>query len=566
LKDAIIGYAGNGADFGVHIDYYEEKEPLGTVGGIKEIEDMLTEDFLVFYGDVMIDMNLPRLMKFHRDKKSDCTLVLHPNDHPFDSDLVETDDDGRVVAFHPKPHPEGFIYKNLVNSGAYFMSPEILPFLRKGQKADFGRDVFPAIYKKLKMFGYNTSEYLKDMGTPERLEQVRKDYVSGKIARSNFDKKQHAVFLDRDGVINIERSFIHSPGEMELYPFTARAVRKINESEYKAIVVTNQSVIARNLCTIEELNNVHKKMETDLGNKGAKIDALYYCPHHPDKGYPEERSEYKIDCMCRKPKPGMLLNAAEDYNIELTRSYMIGDSHRDILAGKNAGCITVGVMTGYGLKKTPVRPDYFFTNLEEAVSFIIDEPFAKAYNKIKDFTMKIPRIIVIGGNSRSGKSTLASYLQLKFEEEGLMTLKIELDNWILPEGERTPGMNVFHRFQQELMEKEIQQILSGIKIEKTIYPNHPDRIPLPVVYQYEGADIIIIEGVIALSSQTIRGLATVKVFIDVPDEVQKKRIKQYYLWRGKTEKEIENLYSRRFKDEYQIIKKAINFADFIVKN
>ncbi len=566
LKEIIINYAGNGEDFGLNITYYVEKAPLGTVGGIKEIEDRLTEDFLVFYGDVMINMNLPRLIKFHHQKKSECTLVLHPNDHPYDSDLVEINDKGKVIAFHPKPHKEGIYYKNLVNAGAYLMSSKIMIFLEKGKKADFGREVFPAIYQKLEMYGYNTSEYLKDMGTPERLEQVIHDYNSEKIARSNYDVKQRAVFLDRDGVINVEKSFIHTPEDMELYPFTPAAIRKINASEYKAIVVTNQSVIARNLCSIEELDVVHKKMETDLGLQGAKIDALYYCPHHPDKGFPEERPEYKIDCTCRKPKPGMLLKAADDYNIELTRSFIIGDSHRDILAGKNAGCVTVGVMTGYGLKKTPLKPDYFFPNLEEAVNYIIDEPYARVFEKIDDFTAKVPRIIAIGGNSQSGKSTLATYLQLKFEEEGLMTLKIELDNWILPEQERTSNMNVFHRFQQELMEKELQQILSGIRVEKTIYPNHPDRIPLPVVYQYEGADVIIIEGVVALSSQVIRELANVKVFVDISDALQKKRLKQYYLWRGKSEKESTDIYNKRYKDEYQIIKKAINFADFVVKN
>ena len=566
LKDSIINHLGDGSRFDVQIEYFEEKEPLGTVGGIKEIENRLTSDFIVFYGDVMIDMNLPKFLKFHEDKKSDCTLVLHPNDHPFDSDLVETDDEGKIVAFHPKPHSKDFIYKNLVNAGAYIMSPKILPLLEKGKKADFGREVFPVIYNELNMFGYKTSEYLKDMGTPERLKEVNDAYTSGKMARSNFDFRQHAIFLDRDGVINIERSFIHKPEDMELYPFTAEAVKKINQSEYKSIIITNQSVIARNLCSFGELNEVHKKMETDLGNQHAKIDALYFCPHHPDKGYPEERKEYKIECSCRKPKPGLLLKAAEDYNIELTKSFMIGDSERDIFAGKNAGCTTIGVMTGYGLRKTSIRPDFFFADLKEAVDFIVDQPYLKAFEKIKDFSAKIPRIILIGGNSQSGKSTLASYLQCKFEEEGLMTLKIELDNWILPQHERTPEMNVFHRFQLELMEKELQKVLSGMRIEKTIYPNHPERIPIPVIYQYDGADVIIIEGVVALNSQVLKELATIKVFMDISDTLHKKRIKQYYLWRGKSEKEIKDLYASRYKDEYQLIKKAINFADFVIRN
>ena len=121
------------------------------------------------------------------------------------------------------------------------------------------------------------------------------------------------------------------------------------------------------------LELIHKKLETDLGNQRAYLDAIYYCPHHPDKGYPEERQEYKIECECRKPKPGMLLQAAKEFNINLNESWMIGDSERDIIAGKNAGCKTIGVKTGYGVAKASLKPDYFFANLSEAVDFILKD-------------------------------------------------------------------------------------------------------------------------------------------------------------------------------------------------
>ena len=129
-------------------------------------------------------------------------------------------------------------------------------------------------------------------------------------------------------------------------------------------------MVARNLCTEEGLQIIHNKLDTLLGNERAKLDALYYCPHHPDKGFPDENPAYKIDCPCRKPKPGMLLDAARDFNIDLSASFMIGDDERDIAAGKTAGVKTIGVRSGKGLRGSKLQPDYLFENVIEAIDFI----------------------------------------------------------------------------------------------------------------------------------------------------------------------------------------------------
>ena len=126
----------------------------------------------------------------------------------------------------------------------------------------------------------------------------------------------------------------------ELIDGVAEAIRKINALGYLAIVVTNQPVIARGEVSFEELDEIHNKMETLLGKEGAYLDAIYYCPHHPHKGYTGERPELKIECVCRKPNPGMLLRAADDFNIDLSKSWMVGDGENDIRAGQNAGCKT----------------------------------------------------------------------------------------------------------------------------------------------------------------------------------------------------------------------------------
>jgi D,D-heptose 1,7-bisphosphate phosphatase len=568
LKEPVISYFGDGSAFHASISYFEEPEPLGTVGGIKAIEDKLTEDFLVFYGDVMINMDVHRLVDFHRMKKSQCTLVLHPNDHPSDSDLVEADGDDRIVAFHPKPHFAARWYHNMVNAGAYVMSPEVLSFLEPGKKADFGRDVFPAIFRQLQMFGYHTSEYLKDMGTPERLHKVQKDWETGRIMRANYEYSQKAIFLDRDGVMNVEQSYISTPEELELFDYTAQAVKKINHSDFLSVVVTNQSAVARNLCTEDDVRLIHKKMETLLGKQGAWLDAIYYCPHHPDKGFPEENPEYKIDCECRKPKIGLFRRAIEKFNISAGDSYMIGDSERDIKAGFRAGCTTIGVRTGYGLRKTRILPDYTFNNLSEAVDFIVDDPlrpvFENFYKSFQDYHGSTPWIILIGGNARTGKSTLAAYLRIAFTRAGLQTLQVGLDSWILPEHKRAVAMNVYERFQLVSLESDILRLMAGQSLDLHTYVNHPDREPIPIFYDPSGARIIIIEGVVALSSENIRKLSHLKIFTRLTPGQFVARLYDYYSWRGKHNPEIESLMQKREMDEYQLIEKESKFADMII--
>lgn len=566
LKESILDYFWKGENHGVNIRYYEESEPLGTVGGIKALEKELNEDFIVVYGDVMVNMHLGYLINFHQQKKSDLTLVVHPNDHPYDSDLLETNEDGRITLFHPKPHSPGKYYGNLVNAGVYIMSPVVFDYLKKDKKADFGKDIFPKITDKIHMYGYNTSEYLKDMGTPERLKKVSFDLESGRIIRKSYEFPQKAIFLDRDGVINDDTELIHRPEDFKLYNHTARAIRKINQSDFLAIVATNQSVVARNLCTEEELKIIHNKMEQDLGHEHAWLDRIYYCPHHPDKGFPEENEVYKIDCECRKPKPGMLIQGAKEYHIDLSSSYMIGDNERDIAAGKAAGCITVGVATGKGLDTTKLLPDYFFNDLKEAVDFIIDDPLKDTVDIIIskiDFGKK-PFIISIGGNTQSGKSTLATYLKYTLEKKRIKVLRIELDNWIIPHSKRNKHHDVMLNFQHEKLVSDLVKILKGGAITTEGYARHPKRNPIPKTYRYNLEDIIIIEGVIALKSDTILEVSDLKIFKKIKASEHKKRVYAYLKWKGYIEKDIDNIWAERKQKEYDLINLTEQFADLVV--
>lgn len=357
LGHVIMDYFGDGRKFGVDISYFIEESPLGTAGALFKMPE-LTEDFLLLCGDVILNVDFNRFIEFHQKNNAWASLMAHPNGHPYDSSLLVTEilppqekggnpvDTHRVVKWMNK-EDERLYYKNRVNAGIEIISPQLLRETMKHfvprhpetpDKIDLDRDVLKPCISSGRIFAYDTPEYIKDMGTPERYYEVEKDIESGKVKARNLNNKQKAIFLDRDGTINKYVGFLTKPDQFELLPGVADAIKMINKSGYLAVVVTNQPVIARGDCTWEELQQIHDKMETDLGKEGAFVDAIYVCPHHKDKGFEGERPEYKYDCDCRKPKPGLFLKAAKDLNIDLTQSIMIGDGDNDVKAGQMAGC------------------------------------------------------------------------------------------------------------------------------------------------------------------------------------------------------------------------------------
>jgi len=340
LGEKISDFFGDGSRYGVHIDYIREEEPLGTAGALYYLKGKVTDDFLLINGDLLFDVDLRRLMDFHKTRRAAATLLAHPNDHPYDSAVLLSDGSGKVTGWLTKEEERGY-YRNCVNAGIHVLSPRLLDGMDASRKLDLDRELLKPRISSGQLFVYRSPEYVKDMGTPERIAQVERDLQTGLVRRKNLTQKQRAVFLDRDGTINRYVGFLRRAEEFELLDGAAQAVQRINRSGYLAIVVTNQPVIARGEVTWEELERIHCKMETLLGEKGAYLDDIFVCPHHPDRGFPGEVPAYKIDCDCRKPKPGLLLQAAERYNIDLAGSWMIGDRPQDAGAGAAAGCRTV---------------------------------------------------------------------------------------------------------------------------------------------------------------------------------------------------------------------------------
>lgn len=362
LGNIIMEYFGDGSGnspvtgepFGVHIDYYFEEEPLGNAGAMFKIKDKLTSDFLLLNADAMLDVDFNRFVAFHRKHGGLVTLFTHPNSHLYDSGLIIANKNGSVEKWLAKEDERPQYYRNRVNAGLHVINPEVLELVGinadsvgkvgvdgKPVKVDLDRQLLKPLAGTGRMFCYDSPEYVKDMGTPKRYYSVCKDCKEGRISAKNLKNKQKAIFLDRDGTINKYVGFLRNIDDFELIDGVAEAIRKINESGYLAVVVTNQPVVARGEVSFEELEEIHNKMETLLGKEGAYLDAIYYYPHHPHKGYEGERPELKIDCDCRKPRPGMLLKAAVDFNIDLSKSWMVGDGENDIKAGINAGCMTV---------------------------------------------------------------------------------------------------------------------------------------------------------------------------------------------------------------------------------
>ena len=367
LGACIRNYFGDGTDFGVSISYYEETEPLGTAGALFYLKDVLTEDFLLLNGDILFDVNFERFIQFHKSKKAKVTLFTHPSNHPYDSALILTDGEQRVLQWLHKEDPRTD-YKNRVNAGLHILSPSVLEMITTGKKTDLDRDILKPLISGGGIFAYDSPEYVKDMGTPERYQAVTQDLKIGRVAAKNLKNKQRAVFLDRDGTINVSKDFLKNREDFELIDGVAEALSQLNQLGFLVIVVTNQPVIARGECTVEELDGIHQRMERLLGEQGAYIDDLFYCPHHPDKGFEGEIPELKIECDCRKPKPGMLLKAAKRYNIDLERSYMIGDDQRDMIAGKAVGCCSILIRNGEESERG--NADWQAGSLVEAVKIL----------------------------------------------------------------------------------------------------------------------------------------------------------------------------------------------------
>ncbi|MBS0426084.1 MAG: HAD-IIIA family hydrolase [Proteobacteria bacterium] len=557
-------------DGSIRTRLFDDGEPRGTAGALLACIDALDDRFIVVYGDTLFDIDVSHMLAAHQAAGADVTLLLHPNDHPADSDLVEMDASGRVVAFHGYPHPAGAELRNLVNAAFYVVEKKALMAWRDFPvPCDFAKDLFPAMVRGgAHIAGYVSFEYIKDLGTPKRLDKVEQHLRSGVVARASRKQPQKAVFVDRDGTLNALRGYVRRPDELDPLPHAAEAVRALNNAEYRVVLVTNQPVLARGDCSFDDLRRIHNRLESRLGEEGAYLDAIYFCPHHPDSGFPGEVVALKVACDCRKPATGMMREAMAAMNIQVTESWMIGDSTADVLAAHSAGLRSVLVDTGEGGAdgKHVVQPDFRFPHVGAAADFIV-RTYPRLAALIEGWLDQIQSgdLILIGGLARNGKSTLASVLKCELVRRGLDATALSLDAWLRPEAQRQSG--VLGRYALDEARRDLGGWLAGgsVKIELQAYDRlRRDRGPARhVVLKQES--VLILEGVPALHADLGNSRRTWRFYIEGSEALRRIRVESDLVARGLADAQgAASCYLQRQEDEVPLVLATRSSADHVL--
>jgi len=479
-----------------------------------------------------------------------------------------------VTRIHPYPHPEGQRYRNKVNAAMVVMNRDILNgFESTQEKPDIAKHLFPyALAKGGTLLGYESVEYIKDMGTPERLAKVESDIVRGVPERLSSRSARRAIFLDRDGTLNVEKGLIRDPEDLTLIEGVSEAVKKINQSGYVSVVVTNQPVIARGEVTPQGLDRIHATLDTLLGVQGAYLDRILYCPHHPDSGYPGEVVDLKIRCDCRKPGTGMIDQATSMLTIDRAASWMIGDTTTDMEAARRAGVRSILVRTGQAGTdgKYPAEPDYVMPDLGTAVDWILEGHgtlSAEVATWIGD--LQHGRLMLIGGLSRSGKSTLAQVVKEQLALVGRTAHILSLDGWLKPTDQRSEGQGVGTRFDLAAATRFVVELLAQtqtVQVQVPIYERKSRSIRHePFNRSIHPSDLIIVEGVPALMCSELVSLSKMSLYTDVNRNERLERLHKDYAWRGMDIQEIDRLIASRDSDETEEVRRSAVRARFIIQ-
>jgi len=332
--------------FDFDIQVHLEDEPLGECGALWKISSLLSDTFLFVNGDLVFSMDLSRFYNFHCSSNSDLTLVTHVSDHPHDSDLLNAPNGYNIKHVFPKNQP------NHTSSSAYLGNAGIA-FLKKRVVSDLIPPSSPSnsslfhhiVPLCLEMpgyqaFSYNTSEYIKDMGTPDRFYQVESDLRASRLATKSYSTKQSVLFLDRDNTLIScpDHEYILDHKSLVYLDQYIQKLALLSKSFDFVCLVTNQPQISMGLLSIDLLDLIHGELVRFCLTYNLKIDVISFCPHHPHSGFEEEIIQLKIPCFCRKPNPGLLVEQAYFRNIDMSSSLFVGDSASDSIAASRAGC------------------------------------------------------------------------------------------------------------------------------------------------------------------------------------------------------------------------------------
>lgn len=554
--DLIIDFCKSNKNWGLNIQYVDEGEPRGTAGAVLNAFDHLEDQFLVVYGDTMFDVDLHRLQTFHSAiPNTAVTLFLHPNDHPMDSDIVEADIDGTIRHIHPYPHPEEMWLPNLVNAALYFMNRDALsPWLGVGGVLDFGKDIFPSLLRLgYKLRGYRSFEYIKDVGTPSRIDKVSSDFLSGRIKRSKIGSRQKVVLIGRTVLVMPESCRTLDLSALQLKDGVADGIAQLNASEHRVCMFYTDSMPSNSVVRSPEQYLANCKIETLLGRHSAYLDRIECnLKSSGDVSSSDQLLDAKQGRLWHT-SARTLQSVLVEMNADFQGSWLISNRVDDICQANRIGIRTIlvedtdmGSVDDYCSSTSFVAED-----IKSAVSFtvkgsqLLKQCIAGILRKIES-----GQIVLIGGHSRSGKSTLAQGIRDALKRQGRVCHIIETDRWILSASNR--GSGVVGRHDLESLRRLVKELAGrtcplAVSLPRYI-KSRRESIDNADMIQIEPSDVVIFEGVVALFFQSIVPNC-IKIFVEVEEQIRKSRMIREYHLRGESAV-VESIYEERFKDEW----------------
>jgi mannose-1-phosphate guanylyltransferase/phosphomannomutase len=506
-------------------------------------------------------------------------VVAHPNDHPRTSDLL-VEDSGLVKEILPRGQARENDYRNLVPAGLYLASSQFFTQIPSGIKADMIGDLLPTLMgSAARIAVYNTPEYLRDIGSPDRHELAELDLKAGRVERMNNAYSRPAVFFDCDGVLNEEPGLqgAVTSSDVRLIPHAGSALGRARESGRLTVAVTNRPQVAKGFVTFNGLDRILGRLEALLAEDGGVLDRIYFCPHHPEVGFPGEIPALKIRCECRKPGTLLLRRAFADLPIDRRRSILIGDSLFDIGAARGVGLLAYGVRTGHGCLDreryqreygVPPIPDLMFDSVSDAVDFEIEHGrIAAPVVSVIEKSLRgasAPLLVGICGRSRAGKSVAAHAIVRVLNEQGLNCLHVRLDDWIVPSADRLPNCSAEARNRVEKLRDVVNSLRVGECVHAPGYDPATRETSRPVTYDPSGRSVILLEGSFA-GHHTIREMIDFLVFVEAREELRRARFEAFYRWKGIDGNAIDVLWSARSTDEWSSVDLQRDSADFVLQ-
>lgn len=342
-----------------------EKTARGTGGALLALGDLIEDDIFVVYGDILFDIYMGRIIQGNRNLLA--TIITRRSNHLVDSDLVQVDYERNVTDFFAKPHSSEIKLRNIAATGMFLFSPKSIGILRKrfsDSPFNLERDGIKYLLEmELSIGTIPAVGLVQDLGTVERMRRA------DEIWRERFTavSKRPAIFLDRDGTINFHRGHISSSDEFKVFEEVPESISRMRKLGFLVFVVTNQPVIARGEASWELLELIHLKLDEILeASNDTFVDEIFVCPHHPDFGFAGEIPSLKMECLCRKPRKGLIDRCLENYPIDLEKSWVVGDTWRDKELAKNSNINFAEVRTSEILNSDFLR----FPTLAEFVDFI----------------------------------------------------------------------------------------------------------------------------------------------------------------------------------------------------